>query len=100
MKRTLFLFTALLLMAFSTPAQTSFAQSVSFAPPDFGGSFSAPVASPVSSASSLAQPAFAASQPFASAFTPAAPSPAEPAPVPQTVQGVFEKYSYDVYAGY
>jgi hypothetical protein len=100
MKLSLFLFITLLLMAFSTPAQTNFAQSVSFAPPDFGANFKAAADLPVHSDSSPAQPAFAASGPFASVFAPPAALPASPAAEPQAVQGVFEKYSYDVYAGY
>jgi hypothetical protein len=89
MKRTLFLFSTLLLTAFSAGAQTNFAQSVSFASPDFGAN-----------SHSSAQPAFAASEPLASAFAPSAPLPANPPAEPQTVQGVFEKYNYDVYVGY
>jgi hypothetical protein len=100
MKRTLFLFSILLLTAFSTPAQTNFAQSVSFASPDFGANPSAAAALPMSSGSSPAQPAFAASESFASTFAPLAPLPANPPAEPQAVQGVFEKYNYDVYAGY
>jgi hypothetical protein len=100
MKLSLFVFVTLLLMVFSTPAQTNFAQSVSFAPPDFGGNFNSAAALPVNSGSSPAQPTFAASEPFASAFAPPAPVPANPAAEPQAVQGVFEKYSYDVYGGY
>jgi hypothetical protein len=103
MKRTSFLFTTLLFMALSTPAQSSFAQSVSFAPPDFGVNSGA-AALPTNFGSSVAQPAVTASQPFASPFaspfaTPAA-APANPPAEPQTVQGVFEKYNYDVYGGY
>jgi hypothetical protein len=98
MKLSLFLFVTLLLMVFSTPAQTNFAQSVSFAPPNFGANLNSAAALPVNSSSSPAQPAFAASEPFASAFAPPAPLPA--AAEPQAVQGVFEKYSYDVYGGY
>jgi hypothetical protein len=98
MKLSLFLFVTLLLMVFSTPAQTNFAQSVSFTPPDFGTNFNSAAAPPVNSGSSPAQPTFAASEPFASAFALPAPLPA--AAEPQAVQGVFEKYSYDVYAGY
>src|ERR1700721_2589054 len=98
MKLSLFLFVTLLLMVFSTPAQTNFAQSVSFAPPNFGANLNSAAALPVNSSSSPAQPTFAASEPFASAFAPPAPLPA--AAEPQAVQGVFEKYSYDVYGGY
>jgi hypothetical protein len=96
MKRTSFLFATLLFIAFSTPAQTNFAQSVRFAAPDFGANASAVGGTLINFAvSSPAQPAFAASEPFASL----APLPAPPAE-PQAVQGVFEKYSYDVYGGY
>src|ERR1700735_4139797 len=99
MKRTIFLFATLLLTTSYASAQSNFAQSVSFAPPDFGASSSAAAALPSSPDSSSAQPAFAATAPFASAFAPPAPLPAAPAPEPQTVQGVFEKYNYDVYRG-
>jgi hypothetical protein len=102
MKRTLFLFTTLLFMSFSTPAQTNFAQSVSFAPPNFGANSGVATAVPMNLESSPAQPAVSASQPFASPFASLAPvpAPANPPAEPQAVQGVFEKYSYDVYAGY
>jgi hypothetical protein len=100
MKRAIFLFAILLLTTSYASAQANFAQSVSFAPPAFGASSSAAAALPSSPDPSSAQPAFAATAPFASAFAPPAPLPAAPAPEPQAVQGVFEKYNYDVYAGY
>jgi hypothetical protein len=102
MKHTFFLFATLLFVAFSTPAQTNFAQSVSLVPPNFGANSSLSAGSSTLSVPSPAQPAFAASQPFASPFASVAPlpEPATPAAEPQTVQGVFEKYSYDVYGGY
>ena len=93
MKHLSILFGTLLFAALSTSAQNNFAQ-VSFAAPSFG----------VAPASAVNLPSFALPgaqpNPFASLSpVPAPPSP-EPDPVPQTVQGVFEKYSYDVYAGY
>lgn len=100
MKRAIFLFATLLLTTSYASAQANFAQSVSFAPPDFGASSSAVAALPSNPDPSSAQPAFAETAPFASAFAPPAPLPAAPAPEPQTVQGVFEKYNYDVYGGY
>ncbi|HEY4878864.1 MAG TPA: hypothetical protein VIH97_07065 [Candidatus Acidoferrales bacterium] len=100
MKRAIFLFATLLLTTSYASAQANFAQSVSFAPPDFGASSSAVAALPLNSDSSSAQPTFAAAAPFASAFAPPVPLPAAPAPEPQMVQGVFEKYNYDVYGGY
>jgi hypothetical protein len=99
MKRTSFLFTTLLFVAFSTPAQTNLAQSVSFAPPDFGANSIVAAALPANlGLATPAQPALAASEPFASLAP--LPAPGAPAAEPQTVQGVFEKYSYDVYGGY
>lgn len=86
-------------MAFSAHAQTNFAQSVSFAAPNFGaaaGLFPNPESSPV-------QPAFSAARPFAAPFASASPLPAPAIPAaepPQAVQGVFDKYNYDVYGGY
>ncbi len=93
MKHLSILFGTLLFAALSTSAQNNFSQ-VSFAAPAFGVTPAAAVSSP-SFALPAAQPG-----PFAAlAPVPALPSP-EPDPVPQAVQGVFEKYSYDVYAGY
>jgi len=90
MKYSALLFGTILFAALSTPAQTNFAQ-VSFAAPTFGVTPAVAAVSPLNSVS--------LGQPFA-------PSPALPAaiplpePVPQSVQGVFEKYSYDAYLGY
>jgi hypothetical protein len=94
MKYISVLFGAVLIAVFSTAAQTNFAQSVSLAAPAFAATPAVPIAS-------LTQPALSESQPvpgpFASLSPLAAISPAEP---PQAVQGVFEKYNYDVYVGY
>jgi hypothetical protein len=83
----------LLFAALSTSAQNSFAH-VSFAAPSFGVTPASAVSSP-SFALPVEQPS-----PFASfALVPAPPAP-DPEPVPQAIQGVFEKYNYDAYAGY
>jgi hypothetical protein len=91
MKLSAILLGTILFAAFSTPAQTNFAQ-VSFAAPTFGVTPAVAAVSPLNSVS-LAEP-FASSPALPPAAMPA------PEPVPQGVQGVFEKYSYDVYVGY
>ncbi|HEY0702975.1 MAG TPA: hypothetical protein VGD60_09435 [Candidatus Acidoferrales bacterium] len=96
MKQLSILFGTLLLAALSTSAQNNFSQ-VSFAAPAFGVTPAAAISSP-----SFALPAATPVRPgpFAS-LAPVAPLPTpEPEPAPQAVQGVFEKYSYDVAAGY
>jgi hypothetical protein len=96
MKHLSILFGTLLFAALSTSAQTNFAH-VSFAAPAFGVTPADVITSPTFAPPPAAQPnAFAS---LALVPTPALPVP-DPAPVPQTVQGVFEKYSYDAYAGY
>src|ERR1700679_1285607 len=91
MKLSAILLGTILLAAFSTPAQTNFAQ-VSFAASTFGVTPAVAAVSTLNSVS-LAEPI---------ASSPALPPAAMPTPepVPQGVQGVFEKYSYDVYAAY
>jgi hypothetical protein len=98
MKYTFILVGTVLLAAFSTAAQANFAKSVGFASPDFGAYYIAATGLPAYSGVIPAQPA-----PSSSAFANLAPAPVgaiPPADPPQEVQGVFEKYSYDVYAGY
>ena len=81
----------LLFGALNAGAQTNFGNSVSLAAP----SFMTFAVTPGTPASPAANPSVA--------FTPApfaSPAPALPAAFPQGVQGVFEKYDYDLYAGY
>jgi hypothetical protein len=74
----------LLLVAVNAGAQTNFGDSVSLAAPSF-----------MTYAVTPATPATPAANPPA-VFA----APAFPAAMPQDVQGVFNKYSWDVYAGY
>ncbi len=85
----------LLFVAVNAGGQANFGDSVALASPAFMTYAVAPgtPATPASPAAS--SPAIFAAPAFAS---PAAP--ALPAAMPQDVQGVFEKYSWDVYAGY
>jgi hypothetical protein len=82
----------LLLVAASAGAQANFGNSVSLAAPSFMTYAVAPVA-PAANFELNPPPAFSPA-----AF--ASPAPALPAAMPQDVQGVFEKYSWDLYAGY
>jgi hypothetical protein len=84
----------LLFVAVNAGAQANFADSVTLATPAFMTYAVAP-ATPATSASPAANPAAIFAAP---AF--ATPAPAFPAAMPQDVQGVFEKYSWDLYAGY
>src|SRR5271163_1921873 len=82
----------LLLVAVNAGAQTNFGDSVSLAAPSFM-TYAVTPATPATPAAN--PPAVFAAPAFAS---PAAP--AFPAAMPQDVQGVFNKYSWDLYAGY
>src|SRR5271168_4824866 len=82
----------LLLVAASAGAQANFGNSVSLAAPSFMTYAVAPAA-----------PAPNLELNTPSAFSPAvfaSPATALPAAMPQDVQGLFEKYSLDLYAGY
>ena len=84
----------LLFAAVNAGAQANFGDSVSLATPAFMTYAVAP-ATPATPASPAANsPAVFAAPAFASS------APAFPAAMPQDVQGVFEKYSWDLYAGY
>lgn len=83
----------LLLVAVNAGAQANFGSSVSLAAPAFMTYAIAP-ATPASPAAN--SPVALTPSPFASPAQP----PALPAAMPQDVQGVFEKYDWDVYAGY
>ena len=99
MKYISVLFAGLLLVAVNAGAQSSFGDSVKLAAPSFMTFAATPPTSaipesPATNANSLAifaAPAFA---------SPAPAAPALPAAMPQDVQGVFNKYSWDLYAGY
>src|SRR5271154_3405464 len=82
----------LLLVAVNAGAQTNFGDSVSLAAP----SFMTYAVTPATPAPPAANPPAVFAAPALA--TPAAP--AIPAALPQDVQGVFNKYSWDVYAGY
>ncbi|MFZ3214606.1 MAG: hypothetical protein WA192_00935 [Candidatus Acidiferrales bacterium] len=84
----------LLLIAVSAGAQSNFASSVSLAAPSFT-TFSVTPATPAVPANPISNSTVVLASP---AF--ATPAPPPPAAMPQDVQGVFEKYSWDVYAGY
>jgi hypothetical protein len=96
MKYSSILFGSLLFLTFSTAAQTNFAQ-VSFEAPNFGVTPTVAAGSPGYSGT---YSALTTAQPFAAPFVPLSPAALPPAEPPQGVQGVFEKYSYDVYLGY
>jgi hypothetical protein len=89
MKYISVLFAGLLLVAVNAGAQANFGNSVTLAAP----SFMTYAAMPATSAAS-ASPAKDAN--FPAVFA----APALPAAMPQDVQGVFNKYSWDLYAGY
>jgi hypothetical protein len=92
MKYSAVLISALLLTAMNAGAQANFASNVTLAPSPFAAlapSPAPPASQPASSSTFFA--------PLPSPDPSPAASPAEP---PQEVQGVFEKYSYDLYAGY
>jgi hypothetical protein len=97
MKYISVLFAGLLLVAVNAGAQSNFGDSVTLATPSFL-TYAATATMPATPASSTADsPTVFASPAFASA---AAAAPALPAAMPQDVQGVFNKYSWDLYAGY
>ena len=89
----------LLFLALNAGAQTNFGDSITLAAPVFATSSPSPAAPTFSSSIPLGSPSFAAASPSFSFATPV-PNPVPPPPPPQGVQGVFEKYSYDVYVGY
>lgn len=92
MKYSVVLIGALLLTAMNAGAQANFASNVTLAPSPFATlapSPAPPATQPASTGTFFA--------PLPSPDPSPAASPAEP---PQEVQGVFEKYSYDLYAGY
>jgi hypothetical protein len=95
MKYSAVLIGALLLTAMNAGAQANFASNVSLTPSPFV-TFAAQPATPPAQPASAGALFAPASSPEALPASPAA-NPAEP---PQEVQGVFEKYSYDLYAGY
>ena len=97
MKYISVLFAGLLLAAVDAGAQTNFGDSVTLATPSFM-TYAATAAMPATPASSAADsPTVFATSAFSS---PAPAAPALPAAMPQDVQGVFNKYSWDLYAGY
>ena len=97
MKYISVLFAGLLLVAVNSGAQSNFGDSVTLATPSFL-SYAATATMPATPASPAADsPTVFASPAFAS---PAPAAPAVPAAMPQDVQGVFNKYSWDLYAGY
>jgi hypothetical protein len=97
MKYISVLFAGLLLAAVTAGAQSNFGDSVTLATPSFM-TYAATGAMPATPASSAADsPTLFASPAFNS---PAPAAPALPAAMPQDVQGVFNKYSWDLYAGY
>src|SRR5271165_3774456 len=85
----------LLFLAVNVGAQSNFGDSVSLASPAFM-TYAVTPATPATPAGPAADaPAIFAAPAFAT------PAPAAlPAAMPQDVQGVFNKYSWDVYAGY
>src|SRR5271155_5155801 len=84
----------LLFVAVNAGAQANFGSSVSLAAPSFM-TYAVPPATPEAPVSPAANsPAVLTPSPFVT------PEPALPAAMPQDVQGVFNKYSWDVYAGY
>lgn len=101
MKHICLLFGTILFAAFAASAQTNFARSVSFASPGFGVTPVSSASTPPSFASSSTDTPLDSSAPVAEPFGPLAiPAPSSPAEPPQEVQGVFNKYNYDVYFGY
>lgn len=87
---------ALLSLALTAGAQTNFGNDVTLAAPLFVTTSPSPAAPASSSSTSFSAPTFASSSPLYALPTPVPP----PQPPPQGVQGVFEKYSYDVSVGY
>src|SRR5271154_3980271 len=84
----------LLLVAVNAGAQANFGDSVTLATPAFMTYAVAPVTPATSASPAANSPVIFAAPAFAT------PPPALPAAMPQDVQGVFEKYSWDLYAGY
>jgi hypothetical protein len=94
MKHISVLLGGLLFVAVNAGAQTNFGNSVTLATPSFM-TYAVTPATPATPASPSANSAAVFAAP---AF--ASPAPAFPAAMPQEVQGVFDKYSWDLYAGY
>jgi hypothetical protein len=85
----------LLLLAVNAGAQSNFGSSVSLASPEFMAYAVTPATAATPATPATDSPAIFAAPGFAT------PAPAAlPAAMPQDVQGVFNKYSWDVYAGY
>ncbi len=92
MKYISVLFAGVLLLAINAGAQSNFGDSVTLAAPEFM-TYAVTPATPATPASPAADsPSVFAAPAFA--------TPAAPAAMPQEVQGVFNKYSWDVCAGY
>ncbi|MGA7916185.1 MAG: hypothetical protein WCA00_13175 [Candidatus Acidiferrales bacterium] len=87
---------ALFFLALGARAQTNFGNYVTLAAPSFATASSSPATPAASSPITFSTSSFAAPAPAFALPTPIPP----PQPPPQGVQGVFEKYSYDVYVGY
>lgn len=87
---------ALLSLALTAGAQTNFGNYVTLAAPSFATPSPSPATPASNSSTTFSAPAFATSSPLYALPTPVPP----PQPPPQGVQGVFEKYSYDVSVGY
>jgi hypothetical protein len=87
---------ALLSLALTAGAQTNFGNYVTLAAPSFMTASPSPATPASTNSATFNAPAFAASSPLYALPTPVPP----PQPPPQGVQGVFEKYSYDVSVGY
>lgn len=87
---------ALLSLALTVRAQTNFGNYVTLAAPSFMTTSPSPITPASSGSATFSSPVFASSSPLYALPTPVPP----PQPPPQGVQGVFEKYSYDVCVGY
>ncbi len=87
---------ALLCVALTARAQTNFGNYVTLAAPSFMTASPSPATPAATSPTTFNAPVFATTSPLFALPTPVPP----PQPPPQGVQGVFEKYSYDVSVGY
>lgn len=86
----------LLSFALTAGAQTNFGNYVTLAAPSFMTASPSPATPASTSPATFSAPVFATTSPVFALPTPVPP----PQPPPQGVQGVFEKYSYDVCVGY
>ncbi|MFZ0886627.1 MAG: hypothetical protein WAN14_24710 [Candidatus Acidiferrales bacterium] len=94
---------AVLLLALTAGAQTNFGNYVTLAAPSFMTASPSPATPTSSSATTFSSPSFPTASPSFAVASPAfaLPTPVPPPqPPPQGVQGVFEKYSYDLSLGY